>query len=49
MRWYNNLRPHKWLKRDSIETPSQAFIRKTPGEGTVVDEESGEVYHAQRK
>ena len=49
LRWYNNVRHLMSLKRDSIETPSQAFIRKMPGKGTVMNEESGEVYHAQRK
>jgi hypothetical protein len=32
-----------------IETPHQAFVRKPPGEETVVtDEESREVYDAQK-
>lgn len=26
--WYNNLKPHKALNFDELETPSQAFIRK---------------------
>ena len=26
--WYNDLKPHKALKFDELETPSQAFIRK---------------------
>ena len=26
--WYNDLRPHRSLKFDMLETPSQAFIRK---------------------
>ncbi|MDG7007890.1 MAG: transposase family protein [Nitrososphaerota archaeon] len=45
--WYNSKRPHMSLNLDAIETPDQAFIRKMPEEGVVVDEESGEVYHAQ--
>ena len=28
MFWYNDLKPHKSLKFDILETPSQAFIRK---------------------
>jgi putative transposase len=28
MFWYNDLKPHKSLKFDELETPSQAFIRK---------------------
>jgi len=28
MYWYNNLKPHKSLKFDELETPSEAFIRK---------------------
>ena len=49
LRWYNGVRPHMSLNLDVIETPSQAFIRKMPGAGTVVDEEAGEVYHAQKR
>ena len=49
MEWYNMTRPHMSLNLDVIETPYKAFIRKMPEDGTVVDEESGEVYHAQRK
>ena len=46
--WYNEVRPHVSLNLDIIETPSQAYTRKMPEPGTVViDEESGEVYHAQ--
>lgn len=26
--WYNDLKPHRALKFDELETPSQAFIRK---------------------
>jgi len=26
--WYNNLKPHRALRFDELETPSQAFIRK---------------------
>ncbi len=46
--WYNEKRPHMSLNLDVIETPHQAFIRKMPGEGTVIDEESGEIYHAKK-
>ena len=28
MYWYNDLKPHKALNFDKLETPSQAFIRK---------------------
>ena len=28
MYWYNDLKPHRALKFDELETPSQAFIRK---------------------
>jgi len=28
--WYNNVRPHLSLKWDVLETPAQAFARKTP-------------------
>jgi putative transposase len=28
LHWYNDLRPHRSLKFDILETPSQAFIRK---------------------
>ncbi len=47
--WYNEVRPHMSLNLDIIETPHQAFVRKMPEEGIVIDEESGEVYHAQKK
>lgn len=49
IKWYNEKRPHMSLNLDAIETPHQAFIRKMPEEGTVIDEESGEVYHAQKE
>ena len=39
--WYNEKRPHMALNLDALETPHQAFIRKMPEEGTVIDEESG--------
>lgn len=48
VRWYNEKRPHMSLNMDVIETPHQAFTRKMPSEGMVVDEESGEVYHARK-
>jgi putative transposase len=48
--WYNNVRPHMSLDWDNLETPAQAYVRKMPPEGVVVvDEQSGEVYHAKRK
>ncbi len=47
--WYNSKRPHMSLNLDAIETPDQAFIRKMPEDGIVVDEESREIYHAQKK
>mgnify|MGYP001612686104 FL=1 len=28
MFWYNDLKPHRSLKFEELETPSQAFIRK---------------------
>ena len=49
LEWYNTVRPHMSLNLDVIETPYQAFIRKMPEGGTVVDEEAGEAYHAQKK
>ena len=49
MEWYNTVRPHMSLNLDTIETPYQAYARKMPEGGTVVDEEAGEVYHAQKK
>lgn len=48
--WYNLKRPHMSLNLDIIETPCQAYKRKTPDkEGIISDEESGEIYHAQKK
>ncbi|HEY4700167.1 MAG TPA: DDE-type integrase/transposase/recombinase [Nitrososphaerales archaeon] len=44
--WYNSKRPHMSLNLDAIETPDEAFIRKMPQQGVIVDEESGEIYHA---
>ena len=29
MNWYNDVKPHRALRFDELETPSQAFIRKT--------------------
>ncbi len=49
MEWYNTVRPHMSLNLDVIETPYQAYGRKMPEGGRVVDEEAGEVYHAQKK
>ena len=28
LHWYNDLKPHKALNFDELETPSEAFIRK---------------------
>jgi hypothetical protein len=28
MYWYNDVRPHRSLKFEELETPSQAFVRK---------------------
>ena len=47
--WYNTVRLHMSLNLDVIETPSEAFIRKMPKEGTVSDERSGEIYHASKE
>jgi putative transposase len=49
MVWYNVTRPHMSLNLDEIETPCQAYIRKMPKDGMVVDEESGEIYHANKE
>jgi putative transposase len=46
IRWYNMTRPHMSLNLDIIETPYRAYARKMPEGGTVIGEESGEVYHA---
>lgn len=46
--WYNTKRPHMSLNLKMLETPYQAFIRKMPKEGVVLDEGSGEAYHAQK-
>ena len=32
MYWYNEVRPHRSLKFDELETPQQAFIRKMKAE-----------------
>ncbi len=39
--WYNMKRPHMSLNLEIIETPHEAYIRKMPKEGMVVDEELG--------
>jgi putative transposase len=49
MEWYNYRRPHMSLNLEVIETPYKAYVRKTPPEGIVSDEKSGEIYHAERK
>ena len=48
MEWYNEVKPHMSLDFEHAETPAEAFIRKMPKEGTVVDERSGEVYHVDK-
>jgi len=35
MVWYNNVKPHRSLKWEWLETPSQAFIRKMPAHRVV--------------
>ena len=46
--WWNYTKPHMSLDWDNLETPAKAFIRKMPEKGTtVIDEQSGEVYHAE--
>lgn len=47
--WWNNIKPHMSLNFDELETPSQAYIRKVPGEGIVIDEQPGEIYHAEKE
>jgi putative transposase len=47
--WWNNVKPHMSLNFNDLETPSQAYIRKMPGEGIVIDEQSGEIYHAKEE
>jgi putative transposase len=49
MTWYNMRRPHMSLNLEEIETPYQAYLRKMPKDGIVIDEESGEIYHANKK
>lgn len=46
--WYNHIRPHMSLDWDNLETPAQAYVRKMPSEGVVIDEQSGEIYDARR-
>ncbi len=47
--WYKNIRPNMSLNLDVLETPSQAYVRKLPKEGIVVDEQSGEIYNAKEE
>ncbi len=47
--WYNMTRPHMSLNLDVIETPYRAYARKMPEAGTVIDEEAGERYHAEKR
>ena len=43
--WRNEVKPHKSLDWDSLETPARAFVRKMPPKGTTVqDEQTGESY-----
>ncbi len=42
--WYNEVRIHMSLDWDRAETPHEAFVRKLPPKGRVVDERSGEAY-----
>lgn len=49
MVWYNTVRPHMSLNLDEIETPYRAYIRKMPKDGTVIDEDAGEIYHAKKE
>ena len=47
MQWYNHDRPHMSLNRDERKTPARAFVRKVSPKGeTVIDEQTGEEYHA---
>ncbi len=48
MEWYNTRRPHMSLNLDVIETPYRAYLRKTPPEGIILDEKSGEIYSAKK-
>ena len=46
--WWNHIKPHMSLDWDSLETPAKAFVRKMPESGTtVIDEQTGEKYHAE--
>jgi putative transposase len=46
--WYNHIKPHMSLDWDNLETPAKAFVRKMPEKGsTVIDEQTGEEYHAE--
>ncbi|MGI0090563.1 MAG: DDE-type integrase/transposase/recombinase, partial [Nitrososphaerales archaeon] len=51
MEWYNMRRPHMSLNLDVIETPYKAYLRKMPPveEKFIVDDKSGEIYHAEKK
>jgi len=49
MVWYNTVKPHMSLDFEHAERPYEAFVRKMPKEGTVVDESSGEVYHVDKE
>jgi putative transposase len=48
MEWYNTVKLHMSLDFEHAETPSEAFVRKLPPAGTVVDEGSGEVYRVDK-
>jgi putative transposase len=47
--WWNNIKPHMSLNFDELETPYKAYLRKMPKEGIVIDEQSGEIYHAKKE
>ena len=45
VRWWNEIKPHKSLDWENLETPAKAFVRKMPPKGTIVqDEQTGESY-----
>lgn len=45
--WWNEVKPHKSLDWENLETPAKAFVRKMPQKDTVVkDEQTGESYYA---
>jgi putative transposase len=43
--WHNDIKPHRSLNMEELETPSMAFKRKMPESGAkVIDGQTGEVY-----